>query len=115
MRNLIRAALLAALIAPAAATALGPPPTPSGTSWLLVDGQTGEVLAERDADTARPMASTTKMMTALVALESGEEVRADIVVSNLDPRRPVLKLFDEGDLASALEATRLSASPARLV
>ena len=42
MRNLIRAALLAALIAPAAAAALGPPPTPSGTSWLLVDGQTGE-------------------------------------------------------------------------
>ena len=80
MRNLIRAALLAALIAPAAAAALGPPPTPSGTSWLLVDGQTGEVLAERDADTARPMASTTKMMTALVALESGDLDRVVTVV-----------------------------------
>lgn len=80
MRNLLRAVLLAALIAPAAATGLGPPPTPSGASWLLVDGQTGEVLAERNADTARPMASTTKMMTALVALESGDLDRVATVV-----------------------------------
>ncbi|MBM3634556.1 MAG: D-alanyl-D-alanine carboxypeptidase [Actinobacteria bacterium] len=72
MRKLLRAALMAALLAPAAGAALGPPPTPSGTAWLLVDGRTGEVLAERNADAARPMASTTKMMTALVALESGE-------------------------------------------
>lgn len=80
MRNLLRAALLAALIAPAAAAALGPPPTPSGASWLLVDGQTGEILAERAADTARPMASTTKMMTALVALDSGDLDRVVSVV-----------------------------------
>ena len=80
MRNLLRAALLAALIAPAAAAALGPPPTPSGTAWLLVDGQTGEVLAERDAGTPRPMASTTKMMTALVAMESGDLDRVVTVV-----------------------------------
>ena len=80
MRNLLRAALLAALIAPAAAAAIGPPPTPSGTAWLLVDGQTGEVLAERNADTARPMASTTKMMTALVAMESGDLDRVVAVV-----------------------------------
>jgi len=67
-------------MAPAAALAIGPAPTPSGTSWLLVDGQTGEVLAERDADTARPMASTTKMMTALVALEDGDLDRVVAVV-----------------------------------
>jgi serine-type D-Ala-D-Ala carboxypeptidase (penicillin-binding protein 5/6) len=80
VRNVLRAALLAALMAPAAALAIGPAPTPSGTAWMLVDGQTGEVLAERDADTARPMASTTKMMTALVALEDGDLDRVVAVV-----------------------------------
>jgi D-alanyl-D-alanine carboxypeptidase len=60
-------------MAPAAtALAADRPPSPAGSAWLLVDGPTGEVLAERAADTARPMASLTKMMTALVAIESGD-------------------------------------------
>lgn len=80
MRNLLRAALLAVLIAPAAAAGLGPPPTPAGTAWLLVDGESGEVLAARNEDVARPMASTTKMMTALVAIESGDLDRVVTVV-----------------------------------
>ena len=33
-----------------------------------------------------------------VALENGDEIHADIVVSNLDPKRTFLKLFDEKDL-----------------
>ncbi len=49
-----------------------------------------------DAPVARVLCSDGKVQG--VALESGEEVRADIVVSNLDPKRTFLKLFDEGDL-----------------
>lgn len=75
MRNVLRAALLAVLIAPAYAAAAGPAPTPDAAAWLLVDGQTGEVLAQRAPDQPRPMASLTKMMTALVALESGDPDR----------------------------------------
>jgi serine-type D-Ala-D-Ala carboxypeptidase (penicillin-binding protein 5/6) len=73
VRIVLWAALLFALIgAPGGAVAADPAPTPAGSAWLLVDGQSGEVLAERGADVVRPMASTTKMMTALVALESGD-------------------------------------------
>lgn len=80
MRNVLRAALLTALLAPASALGAGPAPAPQGAAWLLVDGQTGEVLAERAADQPRAMASLTKMMTALVALESGDPDRLVQVV-----------------------------------
>jgi D-alanyl-D-alanine carboxypeptidase (penicillin-binding protein 5/6) len=49
----------------------GAPPQVSAQSWILYDDTFGEVLAEESADLARPMASTTKIMTALVALENG--------------------------------------------
>lgn len=38
---------------------------------LVVDANTGEVLFERNADMALPPASTTKVLTAIVAIESG--------------------------------------------
>ena len=80
MRNVLRAALLTALLAPASALGAGPAPAPQGAAWLLVDGQTGDVLAKRAADQPRAMASLTKMMTALVALESGDPDRLVQVV-----------------------------------
>lgn len=43
----------------------------SAESYILIDGNTGRVLYERDAHRKMPMASTTKIMTALVALEEG--------------------------------------------
>lgn len=39
---------------------------------ILICADTGEVLYEQDADHIAPMASTTKIMTALLALESGD-------------------------------------------
>jgi D-alanyl-D-alanine carboxypeptidase (penicillin-binding protein 5/6) len=45
-------------------------PLPKATSAILVDLGTGTVLYEKDADTRRPIASITKVMTAIVALES---------------------------------------------
>jgi serine-type D-Ala-D-Ala carboxypeptidase (penicillin-binding protein 5/6) len=53
----------------------GPPPGPvampavRARSFLLADAVTGQVLLARDAARARPMASTTKVMTALLVLE----------------------------------------------
>ncbi len=75
MRIVLRALLLSVLLAPATALGAAVAPTPKGASWLLADAQTGEVLAQRAADQPRPMASLTKMMTALVALESGDPDR----------------------------------------
>ena len=52
------------LVSPAQALSL------SAQSAVLIDARDGRVLYEKDADTPRPMASTTKIMTAVVALES---------------------------------------------
>ena len=41
----------------------------SSRSIVLYEPQSGRFLYEKDADTPRPMASTTKLMTALVAVE----------------------------------------------
>lgn len=46
-----------------------PPPTVSAASYALFDPVSGKFIAERDATTRRPMASTTKIMTALIVLE----------------------------------------------
>lgn len=58
--------------------------TLSASSAVLLDAATGEVLFAKDADTPRAMASTTKLMTALVAAEQGDwsqtvEVTAEMV------------------------------------
>ena len=43
----------------------------SADSAILIDGKSGEVLFEKNADKIRAMASTTKIMTAVIAIESG--------------------------------------------
>ncbi len=43
----------------------------SATSYLLLDADTNVVLAERYADKTLPMASTTKIMTCILAIENG--------------------------------------------
>lgn len=40
-------------------------------SAVLMDGESGRVLYEKDGDTPRPNASTTKVMTCILALENG--------------------------------------------
>lgn len=45
------------------------PPTVTAASWIVFDATDGIVLGSRNADVVRPMASTTKIMSALVALE----------------------------------------------
>lgn len=53
------------------ATAYGEQINLSGESYILIDSSTGRVLCEKNAHNKMPMASTTKIMTALVALENG--------------------------------------------
>ena len=47
-----------------------PPPTVTAESWILYDESWGAVLGSFDADEPRAMASTTKIMTGLVAIEN---------------------------------------------
>lgn len=54
------------------------PPAVSAGQAILIDGKTGEVLYEKNADEKGYPASTTKIMTAMLTLEICDEVGADI-------------------------------------
>ncbi len=71
MRIPLALGVLAAVAIPTVVLGAVGPPVPKAVAWLVADGATGEILASRNLDTPRPMASTTKMMTALVAVDSG--------------------------------------------
>lgn len=71
MRKTLAFILAVLLILPAqAAHSLGPPRL-TARSALLLDQATGRVLYSKNAHEKLPMASTTKIMTAILALESG--------------------------------------------
>jgi D-alanyl-D-alanine carboxypeptidase (penicillin-binding protein 5/6) len=72
-RRPLVAALAAVLLAgggPAAAAE--PPPDTSGAAVLVVDARTGERMHARNAGRPRPIASATKLMTALLTLERAD-------------------------------------------
>ena len=91
MFSSLASVLLLGIVAPKAISANAPTPPPgielvsisapnplankfalpklSATGALLLDADSGEVLFEKNADTERPMASLTKIMTALIILE----------------------------------------------
>ena len=58
-----------------------PVPSVTAASWIVFDATDGVVLASRNPDEPRPMASTTKMMTALIALEESDPETV-VTVSN---------------------------------
>jgi D-alanyl-D-alanine carboxypeptidase (penicillin-binding protein 5/6) len=68
---MIRAAglMVAALLLLAPAVAQAACPDISAPAAIVMDARTGEVLCARHADEGRPIASTTKLMTALLVLE----------------------------------------------
>jgi len=83
----VRRLLLVAFAALAfAQPALAAPPAVVARSYLVVNAATGEVLAAQDAHERVPIASITKLMTVLVALDRAR-VSAPIVV---DPRANVV-------------------------
>ena len=68
MRRKTAALAAALLLALFPCTALAAPST-SAQAYAVVDGETGRVLFSKNAEEKLPMASTTKVMTCLVALE----------------------------------------------
>lgn len=79
-RPLLAAIVVALAAAPGSGLAAGPAPPTSGAAALVVDARTGAAMHAVNAGRARPVASTTKLMTALLTLERtedlGEVVRA---------------------------------------
>src|SRR5207253_1858245 len=67
----VKIASVIALFVGLAFSAPAEPPTPpvSAPSAIVLDRDSGAVLGAKDPDTRRSMASTTKIMTALLAIE----------------------------------------------
>lgn len=62
-----------------------PPPALAARAAVVVDGESGAVLYDKDARTPLPPASTTKILTALLAIERGN--LDEVVEVALDDRR----------------------------
>jgi D-alanyl-D-alanine carboxypeptidase len=71
--------------APGADQGVVAPPRVQARAVILADESTGQVLFERNASAARAMASTTKVMTALLALERLDEQKV-VVIGSGPPR-----------------------------
>jgi D-alanyl-D-alanine carboxypeptidase (penicillin-binding protein 5/6) len=65
----LAACLLSLLAGTPAAAVAAPPPALDVTASALIAANTGQQLSNKNADAERPIASTTKLMTALVALQ----------------------------------------------
>lgn len=84
-------------------TAPGWPQTPTAESAVVVDGESGVVLYAKSAHTRLAQASTTKIMTAVVAIENGR----------LDDR--VTVDVDSGQLYLTTESTVMGLKPGQTV
>lgn len=60
---------------------------------VLMDAATGKILYQKDPDLRLPPASTTKVMTAILALESGRKLTETLTVSKTATRVPATKLY----------------------
>lgn len=72
MGKKIAACLMAVLLLCSSMSALAAAPQTTSQSVCVMDADTGEILYEKDAYTQLPMASITKTMTALVAMENSD-------------------------------------------
>jgi D-alanyl-D-alanine carboxypeptidase (penicillin-binding protein 5/6) len=84
-RRLVGILAAAALAVPAAAAAPASPPRPDASAWFVQNGATGEVLAGHRERDRLPIASITKLMTALVALERAQPT--DVVTVSVQASR----------------------------
>ncbi|MPZ75996.1 MAG: hypothetical protein GEU77_05685 [Deltaproteobacteria bacterium] len=65
----------------------------SARAFLLMNAKTGKILYQKDADLRLPPASTTKVLTAILALESAKKPRNLLPVSKAATRVPASKLY----------------------
>lgn len=88
-------------------------PDLSAAGAILVDLDTGQVLYEKNADTPFYPASTTKIMTALLALERGkldDVITCGESVRNVDGSRIYLEVGEQETLRDLLYAMMLSSA-----
>ncbi|MGL4485368.1 MAG: D-alanyl-D-alanine carboxypeptidase family protein, partial [Anaerovoracaceae bacterium] len=74
--------LLVILITTSMVNANTPVPEIKSRSGILICKETGQIIYEKDAYTRRPMASTTKMMTCILAIEN-LDLKQKVTVGNI--------------------------------
>jgi D-alanyl-D-alanine carboxypeptidase (penicillin-binding protein 5/6) len=86
--------LRAEAVAPQAAAAIPttPPPPVAAESVIVIDPVSGRVLYAKNADQRRPVASTQKLVTALVAMDTGN-IDKPVTISSDDTRCEPTKLY----------------------
>jgi D-alanyl-D-alanine carboxypeptidase (penicillin-binding protein 5/6) len=109
-RSFLRCASLAAASLPAAAYSQGrlpPPPEITADSCIVIDAVTGGSMFEKNADERRPVASTQKLLSALVAVESTSMDKITTVLAaetRVEPHKLYLKTGEKLPLRTLLEA-----------
>lgn len=80
MKRIIAAALAAVLLCPVACAEPASPPAISAECAILMDAESGRVLFEKNSRVQRPIASITKLVTALVAAEQVGSLQEPVTV-----------------------------------
>lgn len=89
------------------------PPVIKSPSVIVVTADSGRVLYERDADLRRPMASTTKIMTAILVLENlplDQVVTVSAKAAGTSEPKPLLRTGDEVTVNELLYALMVRSS-----
>jgi D-alanyl-D-alanine carboxypeptidase (penicillin-binding protein 5/6) len=88
--KMLAAVFLAALLAPAVLQAQQP--IISAECAILFDANTGRVIYKKNENERRPVASTQKLLTALIIAEAGD-LSAPVVIDNSDMQAAPTKLY----------------------
>ena len=85
----------------------------SAKSAILIEKESGDIIYEKNASVPLPIASTTKIMTAIVAIESGEldrKIKIPIEATNIEGSSIYLKEGEELSLRELLYALLLESA-----
>lgn len=66
------------------ATGTGSPPKVAGKAYMVIDAGTGKVLQEKNSASALPIASLTKLMTAMVVLDTKPDLKKIVTYTRAD-------------------------------
>ena len=96
-RNLLSASLILAIVFVFTPNrpilAFAPDEDLTARAAVLMDAATGKILYQKEADLRLPPASTTKVATAILTLESGKSLGQKLIVSKEATRVPASKLY----------------------